>query len=260
MSSLAGAKAKVERAKQHIRDLNTEIRAFLDGQPYTISTKNDLQTRKLIYYVADVRSVPLSIAAITGDVIQNLRSALDHLAYELVVVGTGSAGPHTRVYFPIFSSASKYEAGEDAHTKGMRKDAIDAIDAVKPYNGGNDTLWKLHELNRIDKHRLLLTAGSHFQSVDLGAYLSQQFRSMTGRDYPTLSVFVRPADRMFPLKTGDELFIDPPGAEVNKEMKFTFEVAINEPTIVESQPIIETVHQMADLVDNLIPIFEPLCQ
>ena len=100
MSSLAGAKAKVERAQQHIRDLNTEIRAFLDGQPYTISTKNDLQTRKLIYYVADVRSVPLSIAAITGDVIQNLRSALDHLAYELVVVGTGSAGPHTRVYFP----------------------------------------------------------------------------------------------------------------------------------------------------------------
>ena len=85
---LALIRVKVERAKEHIRDLEAEVRSFLSKSPYVVGAKRDPQTRKLIYYVANVSETPIKIAPIAGDVIQNLRSALDHLAYQLVIVGT----------------------------------------------------------------------------------------------------------------------------------------------------------------------------
>jgi len=39
--------------------------------------------------------------------------------------------------------------------------------------GGNDVLWQLHELNNVDKHRLILTVGSAVRSTDLGDYFVQ---------------------------------------------------------------------------------------
>ena len=51
---------------------------------------------------------------------------------------------------------------------------------------------------------------------------------------------------------------DAPDAEPNEHLKFRFEVALSEPQILEGEPIRETLHEMTDLVDHLIPIFKPL--
>jgi hypothetical protein len=256
---LEGVKAKAERAKHHVNELDTALRAFFGTNPYAVGTKRDPQTRKLIYYLVSVRDVPREISVIAGEVLQSLRSALDHLAYQLVVAGSGLPGPFYHVYFPIFDSASKYEAGKLGQIKGMRQDAITAIDAIKPYAGGNDTLWRLHKLNNVDKHRLLVTVGSQMRSADLGAFMSSQMPPLPdGTPVPILSAFFKVADRMFPLKAGDELFIDLPDAEPNEHLKFKFEVALSEPQILEGEPILETLHEMIDLVDHLIPIFKPL--
>ncbi len=32
-----------------------------------------------------------------------------------------------------------------------------------PYGGGNEILWKLHQLSNIDKHRVLFTIGSNIE-------------------------------------------------------------------------------------------------
>lgn len=37
----------------------------------------------------------------------------------------------------------------------MSKDAISVIEAMKPYKGAENSLWRLHELNNINKHRYL---------------------------------------------------------------------------------------------------------
>ena len=53
---------KVERAKKHIRDLEVEVRAFLESNPYLIGTKTDRQRpHELIYYLVSVRDTPQSI-------------------------------------------------------------------------------------------------------------------------------------------------------------------------------------------------------
>lgn len=254
---LEGVKTKVERAKHHVNELEAALRAFYKTNPYVGATKRDPQTRKLVYYLVSVRDVPPDISVIAGEVLQSLRSALDHLAYQLVLVGTGQPGPFNHVYFPIFDSASKYEAGKLGQIKGMRQDAIDAIGAIKPYKGGNDVLWRLHKLNNVDKHRLLVTTTSQMRSADLGAFVSSQMPLLPDGTRPILSAFIKEG-RMFPAKAGDELFIDVPDAEPNEHLKFRFEVAISEPQILEGEPIRETLHEMTDLVDRLIPIFKPL--
>src|SRR4051812_39001560 len=82
---------KIKRAKKHIFDLEARIRAFFELHPYKIGTKRNQQTRQLIYYLSEVTATPVSFSLIAGDAIQNLRSALDHLAQQLYLVGTSSA-------------------------------------------------------------------------------------------------------------------------------------------------------------------------
>jgi hypothetical protein len=260
LDRLIGARAKVDRAKLHLRELETENGSYFDSNPYEIRTKRDPNTRRLIYYIASAQPPPVAIAAIAGDILQNLRSALDHLAYQLVLVGSGSVGPFNYVYFPIADSAEKYESRKIAQLKGARQDAIYAVEACKPYKGGDDTLWLIHRLNNIDKHRLLVTVGSAFRSLDIGGHVVRKMAKDNPHlgDIPALSAFFKPADRMCPIKIGDELFIDMPDAEVDQEMQFRFELAFNEPQISEGEPILERLAQMLVTVDNLLTRFAPL--
>jgi hypothetical protein len=73
-----------------------------------------------------------------------------------------------------------------------------------------------------------------------------------------IQAFVRPADRMFPLKAGDVLFEGAPDTDPDEHMEFRFEVAFGEPQILEGEPLLETVHQMADLIGNVVATFKPL--
>jgi hypothetical protein len=255
---LDGCRTKITRSKEQMENLDAALKRFFNSNPYKITTKRDAETRRLVYYLSSVADVPVGVSVIAGEVLQGLRSALDHLAYQLVLVGTGQPGPFPHVYFPIFNSASDYESKKLGQIKGMRKEAIKAIDAIKPYKGGNDVLWRLHRLNQIDKHRLLIAVGSAFRSVDIGAIAMRDMAKLTGKDLPPLPMFLEPADRMYALKAGDELFIDLPDAEVDENLQFRCEVALGEPDVVEGEPLMETLNQMVTLVDSLVATFDPL--
>lgn len=84
---------KVERSKKHMVELEAEVNGFLATNPYVVGTRRNPETRQLIYYVTGVRETPVSLALIAGDVLQNLRSALDHLAHQLIANGTRHPGP-----------------------------------------------------------------------------------------------------------------------------------------------------------------------
>ncbi|HWR86800.1 MAG TPA: hypothetical protein VN277_00080 [Acidiferrobacterales bacterium] len=262
---LKAIRVKVERAMEHFRELGTEVRTYLDANPYVLGTKRDAESKRLIYYLISVQPTPLRISAILGDTIHNLRGALDHLAYQLVWIGTGAL-PSNHVYFPIADDATRYLKQRNEQMKGARAQALSAIDTLQPYRGGNDTLWKLHKLNNVDKHRVLITAGSAFQSVNIGAHITRHLHEQIAADsnhkqlagFPTLDLYIRPADRMFPLKAGDELFIDAPDANVDKNLQFRFELAFSEPGVAMGEPIIETVQPMVQTVDDIVSQFEPL--
>ena len=202
MNGIDRVRVKINRAIDHQCSLEEEVRAFLSSGPYRVATRTDPATRRLIYYVQSVQDTPVGISSVAGDVLQNLRSALDHLAFELFMLGTlGKAGDGKHISFPIFDDANEYNSYAAGKVKGMPASAIAALDATKPYRGGNDVLWQIHRLNNIDKHRFLITLGSAFRSVDLGAHMQQMMSELKPElskiQFPPL--FIKPADKMFPL-------------------------------------------------------------
>jgi hypothetical protein len=272
---LALIRLKIERAKTHIFDLKTRLGAFFALHPYKVGAKRDPNTRCPIYYLTSVKDIPPEIGLIAGDAINNSRSALDHLAYQLYMVGPGgqAGGIGSRIYFPIADDSAKYKAESPRKVNGLSQAAIKAIDAIEPYKGGqtdkSDMLWRLEKMNNIDKHRLLVAVGSQFRSVDIGGDFQRDLEKLMAKGppeiaarivgpIPKIDVFLQPADRMWPLKAGDELFIDAPDADVDENRQFRFEVAFGESRVIEGEQIVETLQHMADLVDNLISSFKPL--
>ena len=94
-----------------------------------------------------------------GDAIHNLRTALDHLVWQLVEAGGGT--PNDRTAFPIVAAdakaAQRYgSAVGQGEIAKISPGAFKLLESIQPYNGGDKTLVEIHELDIWDKHRLIL--------------------------------------------------------------------------------------------------------
>jgi hypothetical protein len=153
--------------------------------------------------------------------------------------------PSRQTCFPIFDSAAKYQAMDARKVQGMTQGAINAIDASKPYKGGNEALYTLHELEIADKHHALLTTliAVHQATIDVPG---------TIRDFKS-PLFALPKFRE-PLKDGDVFFVCEPGVEY--DTRIDFDVGLCEPDIVKGRPIVQALGLMVDHVNATITRFE----
>lgn len=254
---------KVERAEKHIQELNLALNSFYATKPYGIVKKIDAETRDHIYYVTKVSPVPEPVSLIIGDVLQNLRSALDHLAYALVAKAIAPAVPNKYLTFPIMDTAKQYMAPEGRGKIELAGDkAMKIIDALKPYRGGNDWFWQLSRLNIIDKHRLLITTTSKYRHrrVTLLDHARMALQNPKAFQSGILQIvqWTDYGGPMEPLKVGDILYTKPAILKLKKEMEFKIEVAFNEPEILECQAVLETLYMMFRVVGNIVPRFSRL--
>src|SRR5438309_55151 len=107
---MASVRAKTERAEEHFRDLEVTVKGYLDSRPYAVVTYEDKQSGDKVF-VLRVREDPnmmVRLGVIVGDVLHNLRSALDHLVWQLVEANGGT--PDGSTALPISDSAQKFEA------------------------------------------------------------------------------------------------------------------------------------------------------
>lgn len=166
---LALIHVKTKRAEKHLRDLEGLAESTRGLEDYAfISDENG----KLTYQRLPV--VEFGVIAAAGDVLHNLRTALDHLAWQLVLANRNVPTRHTG--FPIAESPSKLVSIFRKKVAGMRPEAKKAIKDLRPYNGGNDPLWRIHYLDIVDKHKELLIVGNkHLFRGDhfLGEFFAQ---------------------------------------------------------------------------------------
>jgi hypothetical protein len=252
-SKLINARQKLERADKHVRDLALALESFLKTDPYKVGAKFDPKHRAPYYYLTEVADTPFEIALIVGDAIHNLRSALDQVAMQLWIDG-GSVGKVNAVSFPIFNSATKYASEGPGKIQGARPVAIKVIDAIEPYKGGSgEILWFLHELNNVDKHRLLIVVGASLGCVDNVSAANRMLKSLGCDERDLMTTFkYNPGGIRYPLKVGDVLFGNFPGTPLNEKVKFTFDVTLGEPQILQPEPILDTLHSAANLVEYII--------
>ena len=263
---------KLNRAKKHFADLERMHKEYVHSRPIEVKG-NDWRS-----WVKSIKEPDADFATVIGDILQNLVSALDHLAYQLVCVGKTCEGPFNYVYFPIAGSEADYNQQKFRKLNGAKAEAIDAIDQIKPFKGGNDVLWRLRELNNIDKHRLLITVGGAYNSINLGTALADVMGNMmqsmvlsreSGQGIISLNLS-GPVDeqfmpekidfsmgvkhKQFPLTVGTELCS---GIKCKPE-DFTFYLAFGEPGFDDGTPIMELLGEMTNQVEQIIFDFESL--
>lgn len=156
---LAGVRAKLDRADAHLKSLQEEVATFLDSETYGVRHHFHPDGRHYTLSVQIKREPPLLLSVLVGDLVHNLRSALDHLAWQLVLANGGT--PTRATQFPIFTSDP---ASGDPLRKwtgsieGMASPIGQAIRAIQPYHAGNranlHSLAVLAALSNQDKHRL----------------------------------------------------------------------------------------------------------
>jgi hypothetical protein len=236
-------RVKIERAKKHLSELESES-AYVRGQNmHVVGPHYDPNAGKSSLRLAPLPILPFNVIATAGDIIQNLRSSLDHLAWHLAQVGLAQNGtaniePDRDVSFPIAKTLEIYESMKRRKVQGMLPEAVKAIDSLKPYKGGNDALWRLHELNNVDKHRTLVTIGH--DCLFTGAGFDGGYWLKTSNP-----LFDGVIERIADPKMYEDLYFgrQKPPAELN---------------VVKSQALLPTLHQLAEFVDHVVSSFLPL--
>src|SRR4051812_23343713 len=83
--SFEASRLKIQRARDHMAELERAISRFVDLQPVQFVTKESgTEAGYVDWELVATAEYPIYLAAILGDAIHNLRSALDLLATDLV--------------------------------------------------------------------------------------------------------------------------------------------------------------------------------
>jgi hypothetical protein len=138
--SLLGPFAKVDRAEAHLRTFEANWQRVIDTNTYTFVHEVNADGLSHRYRAVDVPELDDRWALVLADCAHNLRSALDHLAHELVRANGGAPDEHTR--FPVGAAGGTDDIADDAQQlieevqpnaqtdEGNRIDAIDVIDRI----------------------------------------------------------------------------------------------------------------------------------
>jgi hypothetical protein len=243
-----GARAKVKRAYQHIAEFEKLINTYREVGGYFISIEKNPETGNLhlINSPGDL-SLLAGMAPIVGDVIHNLRAALDYIAYQIILAATGKADE--TIYFPIDNNRnSLIGKSEFAAIKSAAPDLAEIIVKVQePYGAGNK-LVPLNKLDRMDKHRLLpMVSVSH----------NWQLTVIQNDDNPppyspgTLWIRGDPIGLVRPKSRAD--------LDNQRNRKAMVDIVFGQGTPFHKESTVPTLHQLSQVVAGVIRAFEVAC-
>jgi len=255
---------KAKWAHDHINDLYGALEDFFDPHPYVVTVDKEAQPGNIVYIYAGCVSqgtdnpFPVAVHGHVGDALYNLRSALEHLAWQLVLANGETPGTGTG--FPILDlSAKDSDSLFNRKVRGMRNETVEAIARLKPYKGANNLLWLLHQLNGIDKHHELLGIGTaHVGQTHLPSKqreIEAAWRSMHPHGNASfISTRMTPTPHVKVLEAGDILRVVPE-EEYDPNMQFQFQVTFAIPGIAEAKSAIDTLKEMERVVVGIIADF-----
>lgn len=171
MADLSGVDAKIRWAKRHLAEFHDAVLEAFSPDKYEFVFDPNVEDGKHTLRVFGLPETESDWTLLVGDCLQNFRSALDHLAYQLVLREKGK--PTNKTQFPIqespFNKKGQWRSPQLQPEIRDRK-VLDLLEEVQPYfdeygrpqNPDESFLWVLRCLNNIDKHRLLLVVASVF--------------------------------------------------------------------------------------------------
>jgi len=167
MHPLDGSFLKLRRADEHLQVVNALMQEFIKRKPYRINDTfvRNGNTKERLLRFEQLEDIPTKLPMLIGDACNNLRSALDHLLWQLWILQYPTFDES--VYFPIYDSEVAFERGSPSNmgpikAKSVGHERISLTDnqraiikSLQPYKTSNPVLSFLRDVNNSDKHRLI---------------------------------------------------------------------------------------------------------
>lgn len=232
---LRGILLKLDRADDHLNALYEEFASVLDahGAGFFAPIEFDAKSGWHVSKVGEFGEAGPRISILAGEVAHQLRSALDHLVWQLVEANQKTPNEHTA--FPVkvapFPHGSFLRTTRNGQLYGVPPAAARLIEEAQPYHAAHPTrnwLAVLDGLWQADKHRLLLTS---YIATSSPSKLASLYRT----DWPVTIEKVRVA-----LKRGQRVeadaeiarlrltAADPVKAKVKVDGRVTFRIEVSE--------------------------------
>ncbi|MEI8645745.1 hypothetical protein P4S56_16910 [Pseudoalteromonas sp. Hal056] len=143
---------RINRAVRLINELDAQLR---NKSPFGYYVFTDISTGRRWTASKVDEDYLAEIKGIIGDVISNLRSALDLIYWEYVSPHVKNENERRKIQFPFRDNVEKLRnAIKSSHGHKVGNEFVDALLSVRPYKtGGNKILHLMHELNNAGKHR-----------------------------------------------------------------------------------------------------------
>ncbi len=169
---LNSAREKLKRAEENILNLDKELKSHLaelptiyfEGVRPSFTVEQREAWAKLQRFAQ--KELPERFGTLAGEIVHHMRSALDHIAWQLSDAVTREPVRNS-IEFPILK--------DNDGVCGLKKDrmcrfcrkvqcitsptALARIEELQPYWRStplDDPLWLVHDMDRIDKHRTLV--------------------------------------------------------------------------------------------------------
>ena len=157
MVTLEGVNAKVQRAQDQIERLARDIEASCEDQRALFSEELRPDVGDKIWiFRGETPIVPIEYSIRLGEIVYNLRSALDQLVWQLV--HANYKAPSHLNEFPIFDDESRFNEATKRKLKGVSQESSAKIKEMQPFSKNDkwSPLKTLHSLCNIDKHRSVI--------------------------------------------------------------------------------------------------------
>jgi hypothetical protein len=249
---LTGILAKLQRADELCAALDTEVAAFT-AKTYRVEGKFLESPPRFAFFAYGPPSLPPRFAVLAGEIVHQLRSSLDHAITQLAVQGPGGGNPNV-LEFPVCRTPDSFKSSvQRGKLRGVADPMVQVIEALQPYNAsktvGESPLLCLHDLNRTDKHRLLLVVVASVLMGDRLEVHADRDVEIVGMS-PPFGAGTRPA------QNGTEIFsvgfgqkFDP---TITISSNFGFKVVLDKVGLITDVPLIASLRIMRDAVVHVL--------
>lgn len=248
----SSGRVKIERAKEHINNLDAEAKAFFEGNKYIVNPEFDPQSG---HHIARLRGepIPLRWNAIAADAVHNMRSALDILWLNVMA----APSRQRKVYFPIFDGAREFETRFSGVKEGSRMHRIvKVLRYIKPYKIGNDGLWHLNAIDARNKHENLTLTICMLGEIKVDASATYIKYGQPIPPGAKMRFIPSGGQRFVPAQEGAELFrFESDFPEMQMQTQTTFDIAFAKGEILEGEAVIPTLTQFLGIVGGIEKLF-----
>lgn len=148
-----------ERLSNCSAEYDRYSRAVMDFANHGFASRWDQKGPFVQAYATMLKPIPTALRSHAGMIMNEARACLDGLAC-LLAARNGKANSRD-TYFPVSRSEDIFRTDGMKKIKSLSSADQKVIIDLRPYRGGDNRLWFLHEADRVRKHtRLIMAAGT----------------------------------------------------------------------------------------------------